>query len=86
MKMSFFKQSAALMIFGALLMGTAEARTADPDSKPHKAKVKKTKTVFYEDHDPYLHGSKETVRQRERRLSRECRGAVNAGACAGYTR
>ena len=31
-------------------------------------------------------GSAETVRERSARLQRECRGAVNAGACAGYTR
>ena len=31
-------------------------------------------------------GSQETVAQRSARLKRECKGAVNAGACEGYTR
>lgn len=30
--------------------------------------------------------SRETVGQRSARLQRECHGAANAGACAGYTR
>jgi hypothetical protein len=31
-------------------------------------------------------GSAENAKDRERRLLRECRGQVNAGACAGLTR
>lgn len=31
-------------------------------------------------------GSEESRQERDRRLSRECKGQVNAGACAGYTR
>ena len=31
-------------------------------------------------------GSGETVKERERRLLRECRGRPNAGACEGFTR
>jgi hypothetical protein len=31
-------------------------------------------------------GSQETVKDRDKRLYRECRGAANAGACSGYTR
>ena len=34
----------------------------------------------------YLPSSAETVAQRSARLKRECKGGVNAGACAGYTR
>ena len=37
------------------------------------------KTKFYR-------GSEETGKERDRRLSRECKGMTNAGACAGYTR
>ena len=49
-------------------------------NKPVKKAVKKTaKPVF-------VPGSAETVAQRNARLKRECKGAVNAGACAGYTR
>ena len=31
-------------------------------------------------------GSAETTAERTARLKRECKGGVNAGACAGYTR
>ena len=31
-------------------------------------------------------GSEETRKERDSRLKRECKGQVNAGACAGYTR
>jgi hypothetical protein len=31
-------------------------------------------------------GSQETTKERNARLQRECKGAVNAGVCAGYTR
>ena len=34
----------------------------------------------------FMPGSQETVRERTNRLKRECRGAVDAGACSGYTR
>ncbi len=31
-------------------------------------------------------GSQETKKERSSRLSRECKGQANAGACTGYTR
>lgn len=86
MKLRYFKPALAFMIVGALLTGTVQARTSQGEAKAVKVKTKKTKTVLRDDPDPYLHGSRETVKQRDRRLSRECRGGVNAGACAGYTR
>ena len=33
----------------------------------------------------FLPGSEETTRDRNNRLRGECKGRVNAGACAGYT-
>ena len=33
----------------------------------------------------FIPGSAETTAERDRRLLRECKGRVNAGACAGYT-
>ena len=33
-----------------------------------------------------LPNSAESVAERSARLKRECKGGVNAGACAGYTR
>ena len=59
----------------------AASTAAGPQKKAAvKKAVKKTaKPVF-------VPGSAETVAQRSARLKRECKGAVNAGACAGYTR
>jgi predicted exporter len=34
----------------------------------------------------FVKSSAETTAERTARLKRECKGAVNAGACAGYTR
>lgn len=71
------------------------AATSPPAAKPVKqvkqakqAKTKKTpgQTVKYRPDARDSQGSRETEGQRNDRLSRECRGAVNAGACAGYTR
>ena len=45
-------------------------------------KAKSSKSVKVK-HD---NGSAEGTKDRERRLLRECRGQVNAGACAGLTR
>lgn len=33
----------------------------------------------------FIKGSEEGTAERDRRLLRECKGRVNAGACAGYT-
>jgi hypothetical protein len=50
-------------------------------AKKRSAKHKKggNKTTFSS-------GSQETTKERNARLQRECKGAVNAGVCAGYTR
>ena len=34
----------------------------------------------------FIRGNEESVAQRSARLSRECKGRVNAGMCEGYTR
>jgi len=34
----------------------------------------------------FIPGSQETKKERSARLTRECKGEVNAGACTGYTR
>jgi hypothetical protein len=47
-----------------------------------KKKAKSSKSVKIKQEA----GSAESTKDRERRLLRECRGQVNAGACAGLTR
>lgn len=58
------------------VLGTSPAFAA----KKKKAKSSKSIKVKQEA------GSAENAKDRERRLLRECRGQVNAGACAGLTR
>ena len=50
---------------------------------PSFAKIKKVKGGSQV---RILKDSSESTAERSRRLSRECKGGVNAGACAGYTR
>ena len=88
MKLGYLTPALIFLLSGALLSANSQARTAESGGESTSAKVKKSKTnkVIRDDPDPYLHGSRETVKQRDRRLTRECKGGVNAGACAGYTR
>ncbi len=60
--------------------GSWQAR--DASHAPVK-KVKKKKTVRVA-HAPERTPSGETVADRERRLTRECKGRPNAGACLGF--
>ena len=66
----------ARLCLGVAAMGPSTAFAA----KKKKAKSSKSVKVKQEA------GSAENTKDRERRLLRECRGQVNAGACAGYTR
>ena len=59
----------------------AASMTATPQKKSGAKKaVKKTAKATV------LPNSAESVAERSARLKRECKGGVNAGACAGYTR
>lgn len=79
-----------------VLAGPALAQAADSSAAAastaagpqKKAAVKKAakKAVKKTAKPVFVPGSAETVAQRSARLKRECKGAVNAGACAGYTR
>ncbi len=58
----------------------AEGSKAKKPKKEKKAKAKKAGGVtFYE-------GSGETRSERDKRLTRECRGRSNSGLCEGYAR
>ena len=72
--------TALLLATTALCMAPlAEAK----DKQPAKPKTKTHKVVK----SPAVQdsGSGESRHDRDRRLLRECKGRVNAGACAGYT-
>ena len=55
-----------------------------PTKSAGKKKAKKQKSAG--SNAKFVNGSGETQKQRDARLSRDCKGQVNAGACAGYTR
>ncbi|MCY7370016.1 MAG: hypothetical protein LH479_03885 [Polaromonas sp.] len=65
---------------------TSKKETRSTPAKRKKAAEKPTRPAGYRGDPTDKYGSRETDGQRNERLTRECRGAVNAGACAGYTR
>lgn len=90
--MKFFSLglAAALYVSAGLLLAAVtagHAGAAEGPLKPAKVKKHRVKVVkFPSDDARFLHGSKETQTMRDSRLTRECRGAANGGACRGYTR
>ena len=78
-----YRRGTSTLALITLLLAAAYASPAiaAPDHKAHKAKkVKVAKSPV-----PYDSSSGESRQERERRLLRECKRRVNAGACAGYT-
>jgi hypothetical protein len=78
----------ASVVAGFVLPSAASAQALDILNPPLQLQAKKrsakhkttgSKTTFSS-------GSQETSKERSARLQRECKGGVNAGACAGYTR
>ena len=61
--------------FAATAQSAKQKRSSASQKTP--AKVKKVQ---------FLRGSEESAAERNARLKRECKGGVNAGACAGFTR
>ena len=79
---------AALMLTALILYPLAHAGDADPASakaaESAKPKAEKKKAGSAQKTKP-VQDSAETPAERKARLQRECRGAVNAGACSGYS-
>jgi hypothetical protein len=75
---------ASVLLGWTLMQGVAMAATADTTTHVVKKKktVKKVRVVQASSRTP----SGETVAERERRLTRECKGRPNAGACLGFAR
>ena len=96
MNAKFFKGPVLALLAAAVLLGgnaVAQVQSTQDGGKPAKSKTKKTKakssstgTTGAGGKVKFMSGSEETPAQRHARLTRECKGAVNAGACAGYTR
>ena len=79
----------ASVLFGFLVATNAQAQTSEVLNPPTKtvAKKKPKKTgARATAKAKFIAGSQETKKERNARLTRECKGEVNAGACTGYTR
>ena len=73
-------------LFSVAMSSPAIAATADETEKPVKVRKHKTKAAKRQlESTQNLYGSSETQKMRDKRLSRECKGAANGGACRGYT-
>ena len=94
MKKVFGKTAIALMVTATLGWSNAafSASTFSPkfsattDGAKAKRVSPKKKTTPTVKKVQFLRGSEESVLERNSRLKRECKGGVNAGACAGHTR
>ena len=76
-------------LLGFLLATGAHAQAPEVLNPPAKSSAKKkTKSPKREAgaKAKFIPGSQETKKERTARLTRECKGEVNAGACTGYTR
>lgn len=82
----------AIFLAASLMGGAVQAKSPSADSGQSTSKAKKksatgakgTKTSAG-GQMKILPGSAETTKERNDRLKRECKGRVNAGACAGFT-
>ncbi len=89
-----FNRLAAVLLAATALLGghvQAQSQAAQDGVKPAKAKKSKKATASTGATNAggkvkFISGSGETPGQRDARLKRECKGAVDAGACTGYTR
>lgn len=75
------------MLLAAALLGGPLVQASPVDDGGQSAPVKKAKKAKggHAGQIKFLPGSEESPKERSRRLQRECKGRVNAGACAGYT-
>ena len=77
-----FARAALMLVLSLGLAATGAHADTQKDKKAAKAasakKAPPGKVKF-------LPGSQESAKERASRLKRECKGAVNAGACLGHT-
>lgn len=76
-------------MLGYLFATGAQAQAPEvtnPAAKSTAKKEAKKPKVQTAAKTKFIAGSQETKKERDARLTRECKGEVNAGACTGYTR
>ena len=78
----------ATVVAAFALPSAAGAQALDILNPPLQVQAKKraVKNKSAGSNAKFSPGSQETTKERSARLQRECKGAVNAGVCAGYTR
>ena len=81
LQMSIALSAAGAMALPTVALGADTASKSARQSAPQPAKKKGGLKIKHQ-RSP----SEETSAERDRRLTRECKGAPNAGACLGYTR
>lgn len=87
MNIKFLMRSVlAAFVAAALVASQAQAQTQSAPEGEKPAKSKPKKAAKSGSKAKFIPGSGETVAQRTARLKRECKGAVDAGVCSGYTR
>ena len=84
MKRLAIRPALTVMLLAAALMSGAHAKTQPADVSDGQTSSKKAKKSGG-GQVKFLRGSEESPKERSNRLKRECKGRVNAGACAGYT-
>ena len=84
MKRLAIRPALTVMLLAAALMSGAHAKTQPADVSDGQTSSKKAKKSGG-GQVKFLRGSEESPSERSNRLKRECKGRVNAGACAGYT-
>ena len=77
-----------LAVSGFLCVTAAQAQASEVLNPPTQTTKKKSKKPKAEvgAKAKFISGSQETKQERSARLKRECKGGVDAGACAGYTK
>jgi len=78
--------AAAVAFFLAFGLPVQASDVLNPPSKVAKKKKAKKSSAGSGANATFKPGSAETKKERTARLTRECKGEVNAGACTGYTR
>jgi hypothetical protein len=86
MKISSVNTWLLVLAMSVGVSGYAAAQSPEVLNPPIKSAAKKKAKKAGAAKAKFSSGSEETKKERSARLSRECKGQVNAGACAGYTR
>jgi len=75
------RHALAVLMVCALLAQPVQASTKKTTAETSGTKARKPSRKA----PKFIKSGEETTSERDRRLLRECKGRVNAGACAGYT-